>query len=143
MDESIATRLAKKMLGRVSTRVYPEKCHVSLSWLEHRLIIGKCEITGINFKYGGPRERYSPSIDRVDSSLGYTNENCRLVVLQYNLAKNIWTNQDVIQFAKDVLKNEKVTAIAAVADLKSALAALGAGKKFDEYWANVEDWLNG
>lgn len=27
--------------------------------------------------------------------------------------------------------------------LRLALSNLGAGKRFDEYWANVEDWLNG
>lgn len=143
MDESLITKTAKSLLRRTEARGHIG-CNLTLSWVIDRLKRGKCEITGIDFVLNDTSwEKYGPSIDRIDSSLGYFEENCRMVVLQYNLAKNAWTNQDVIQFAKDVVKNEKVTAIAALADLQSSLVALGAGNRFDEYWANVEEWING
>lgn len=47
---------------------------------------------------------------------------------------------------KDVIEREQRHLDLArkhLSGLRLALSNLGAGKRFDEYWANVEDWLNG
>lgn len=55
----------------------------------------KCSLTGIEFDFTMPDESwknnpYSPSIDRIDSSKGYSLENIRLVLTCVNLALNEW-----------------------------------------------------
>lgn len=58
---------------------------------------GRCEITGIPFSFeivnGTKRPPYMPSIDRIDSSLGYSYGNCRIVCLCVNLALNKWGDE--------------------------------------------------
>ncbi len=59
---------------------------------------GRCEVTGIPFAYdrGDAKKRpWSPSIDRIDSRLGYSADNCRLVCTAVNIAMNEW-GEDVI-----------------------------------------------
>lgn len=47
-----------------------------------------CALTGIKFD---PYERaFTPSIDRIDSSRGYTQDNVRVVCLAINYAINEW-----------------------------------------------------
>jgi len=48
------------------------------------------------------RHMYSPSIDRVDSSKGYTKDNIQLVTYHYNLAKSVYTHEDLLQMLKDI-----------------------------------------
>lgn len=43
---------------------------------------------------------WSPTIDRRDPTVGYTVENCRLVVWAYNAAKNSWSDEVVLQLAE-------------------------------------------
>lgn len=68
-------------------------------WIRERLESGKCELTGIEFDLNTKRP-FSPSVDRTDSTKGYTPDNCRMVVLCYNLAKNEATDDDVLEMAK-------------------------------------------
>lgn len=59
-------------------------------WVEERLSSG-CAITGLPFSFSfGGRGAYSPSVDRIDSSLGYTSSNCRLVLWSVNSALGTW-----------------------------------------------------
>lgn len=61
---------------------------------------GKCALTGIRFEFTalpGARIRpWIPSIDRIDSRLPYTKENCRLICASVNTALN--------QFGEGVLR---------------------------------------
>lgn len=41
------------------------------------------------------RRPLAPSIDRIDSSLGYTRQNCRIVCAAVNYAMNVW-GEDVL-----------------------------------------------
>lgn len=60
-------------------------------WLRSK---GRCELTGIRldlFRASAWRRRpYAPSIDRIDSNMGYTKDNCRIVCVAINLALNEW-----------------------------------------------------
>jgi hypothetical protein len=47
---------------------------------------------------------FRPSIDRVSLSEGYTSKNIRIVWLMENLCKNVFTDQQVIEFCKRKLK---------------------------------------
>lgn len=63
---------------------------------------GRCEATNIEFVLQIPDVKnkhhpYSPSIDRIDSNLGYTPENCQIVVYAFNSIKNQW-DMDIIRY---------------------------------------------
>ena len=58
---------------------------------------GKCQITGIEFSdelIGNAKSRpWAPSIDRIDSSKGYTLDNIRLVCVSVNFALGAWGDE--------------------------------------------------
>lgn len=53
----------------------------------------------------GARVPNQASIDRIDSSLGYVRGNIEFVCLMANMAKNVWTRKDVLDFCKRVSEN--------------------------------------
>lgn len=63
--------------------------------LAGRIAVGRCELTGIPLRMQGPdilnqRRPDALSIDRIDSSKGYTIGNVRIVCLAINLALGNW-----------------------------------------------------
>lgn len=97
--------------GRAKTLWSHAKYRAKRKGLEHTLdeqaIIdvlekGRCEATNIEFVFQIPDVKnkhhpYSPSIDRIDSNLGYTPENCQIVVYAFNSIKNQW-DMDIIHY---------------------------------------------
>lgn len=91
-DELRAYRAAKSRRART---------HFDLSLAEFRLMVaaanGRCEMTNITFSddvASGLRIRpFRMSVDRIDSALGYTLENCQLVCSIFNVAKNAASEQ--------------------------------------------------
>ncbi len=69
----------------------------------------KCAVTQIAFDYskidGMKCNPYAPSIDRIDSNVGYLMSNVRLVIWQYNLMKGELSDKDVYCICKEVIKN--------------------------------------
>lgn len=61
---------------------------ITTAWVESELRRGTCAATGLPLVHRHPMLR--PSIDRVDSSLGYVEENCRVVCHLANLGKAEW-----------------------------------------------------
>lgn len=55
---------------------------------------GKCAVSGIPFDFDPPRNGFrrpfAPSLDRINSDLGYTKDNCRLVCVAVNYAMADW-----------------------------------------------------
>lgn len=47
-----------------------------------------------------------PSIDRINNDKGYTLDNIQLVCIQYNLAKNRFTDEDTLEMAKALVENK-------------------------------------
>jgi len=74
---------------------------ISLEWVESKLALGKCEVTNLSYelKLEG-RGPWHPSIDRTDSSKGYTPDNCKLVCWLYNSAKSEFNHTDVMILVK-------------------------------------------
>lgn len=50
---------------------------------------------------------WSPSIDRIDSSKGYTPENCQMVVWIYNRCKNNSTDENVLLMAAALVRRKE------------------------------------
>lgn len=54
---------------------------------------GHCSVTNVIFDFtdsDGEKRPWYPSLDRIDSSKGYTRDNCRIVCVAANLAMNSW-----------------------------------------------------
>ena len=74
-------------------------------WLKEKLERGRCEATGIKFDttkapFMNP---FYPTIDRVDSSKGYTPENCRIVLWVVNAGLGHYTEKDLYTICKAYL----------------------------------------
>jgi hypothetical protein len=81
--------------------------NLTIEWLIEKLKDGKCEATGIPFKLkpnNTTSNPYYPSIDRIDSSKGYTKDNCQLVITAFNNLKSDNDMELVLQFAKNFTK---------------------------------------
>ncbi len=73
---------------------------------------GKCPLTGwlLRLKtHTNPSDRtnkYQASLDRIDSSKGYIKGNVRFIAVIANYAKNLFTDDDVIEFCEAVVKHK-------------------------------------
>jgi len=85
---------------------------ITREWVEERLMEGTCEVTGIPFDMtvgsgSGNGNPFSPSIDKIDSSKGYTPENTQMVIWLYNTAKHVSTHEHVMRMAKALVLPEE------------------------------------
>lgn len=77
-----------------------QKYDITLDWLEERLALGVCQVTGFPFDFETPRSPYSPSIDKIDPEKGYTQDNGQVVIWMYNTAKGSWSHEDVMKMVR-------------------------------------------
>lgn len=82
---------AKRLTICARARAKKKGIEFSLSegWALEKLKAAACEVTGLQFVYvrGAKRKHpHSPSIDRIDNSIGYTDENCRMIAWALNAA---------------------------------------------------------
>ena len=80
--------------------------NLTKEWRADKLSTGKCERTGMPFVYEF-NSPYIPSVDRIDSSKGYIEDNCQMVISAYNKAKNVWSDEFMLEMAKALLKESK------------------------------------
>jgi len=71
---------------------------------------GFCALTGIRFNLKNGKTWDSPSIDRIDSSKGYTKDNVRVVLYCVNVMANVWGSEKILQIAAAITKRRKVKA---------------------------------
>lgn len=69
---------------------------------------GKCTVTGLEFdlrkaKVFNQRRPFFPSLDRLDSSIGYTYDNCRFVCIAVNYAMNQWGENVFLKICEAVI----------------------------------------
>lgn len=60
---------------------------------------GVCSRTGVPFVLGERLHPNTPSLDQIEPGAGYTEENTQVVTHQYNCAKQQGTDEDVLNFA--------------------------------------------
>ena len=79
-------RLVQKSRSRARESGIPND--LTMEWARKRWT-GRCEITGAEFKYtrNGKQNAFSPSLDKIDPSKGYTQENCRFILCALNRFK--------------------------------------------------------
>lgn len=61
-----------------------------------------CQISGIPFEKTKGRSPFAPSLDRIDSSVGYQKGNVRLVCHVANVSMNTWGIEPVLTLAKAI-----------------------------------------
>jgi len=86
-------------------------------WVAARVASGVCELTGLQFELEQRQTAwtynpFSPSVDRISSELGYSPDNCRVVLTAVNLALNQWGLDVLIRIAKALLHKEFVSTFA-------------------------------
>lgn len=86
-------------------KVYGMEFELSSEWGEERFHLGS-SLSGLPFGDGA----YAPSIDRIDSGLGYTKENSRMVLLAENLFKNAWEDSVILDIARAMVARSAVVA---------------------------------
>lgn len=67
---------------------------------------GKCALTGIDmtYKFYEGRVNTNLSVDRIDSSKGYTKENVQLVTMAANQMKNDLTTEELLDLCSRIIK---------------------------------------
>lgn len=71
------------------------------AWIAQWQHVTHCPVSGLPFKFGAATNNavdpLTPSLDRLDPTLGYTPDNTRVVCAFVNFAKNAWS-QEVFEF---------------------------------------------
>ncbi|MBM32393.1 MAG: hypothetical protein CL764_06010 [Chloroflexi bacterium] len=84
--------------------------NITKDWIRNELEKGECAVTKIpnDMRKGLRKPRYvfpfTPSIDRIDSSGGYTTDNTRIVCFIHNWGRQDTPDKDLIYFAKSLIK---------------------------------------
>lgn len=87
-------------------------CDLNAAWARS-VWTGKCEITGIAFdtNYGARTKNapipFSPSVDRIDPTKGYTTDNVRWVLFGVNALKGMGSDDDMMMIAEAIVKAAK------------------------------------
>lgn len=108
--EGRAAELVRRAKERASR--FNLEFDIDQPWVFDRLVVidFKCEVTGIPLSRGrkgsgvGFANRYAASLDRVDSSDGYTKNNVRIVCNRINTALGNLTDDQFEEFAMGFLK---------------------------------------
>lgn len=94
---------------RRAARHKDKECTLSLLDLKHlwESQNGICPFTGWNLDLPTQSKKYklsikTASLDRINNSKGYHIDNVRFVSVIYNLARNIFSDEDVADFAKAI-----------------------------------------
>jgi hypothetical protein len=102
----------------VAARARAEKKGLSFNltddWIANKIASGVCEITGIAFDYRRPtrgwrKNPFTPSVDRISSDLGYTKDNCRLVLTAVNIALGQWGDEVFAVIARAYVARNRTT----------------------------------
>jgi hypothetical protein len=102
-------------IAKRRSRKYNRDFDLTLEFLEELWIKqnGKCAATGLilDTKYLQTKKQkknknpYQASLDRIDNSKGYTKDNIRFVCYMFNIARNDFTDEQVLDFCKKVMNN--------------------------------------
>lgn len=88
-------------------------CTLSRARVARALQTGVCEMSGLAFVLspgvGTARHPRSPSLDRVNPSLGYTDDNVRVVCWQVNLARNEYGDEALYEMVEALHKMRTIS----------------------------------
>lgn len=118
---------AKKLISQARFRAKKKGLPFDLdvAAMEQRLATGRCQLTGIKFNLEGGRTWDSPSLDRVNSKLGYVMGNVRWVLDCVNVMANTWGSEKILEIAASIQAKTLISTRSAdfQSSLESALKA--------------------
>ena len=76
---------------------------LTVEWITSRWT-GRCEYCDVQFDVLG-HKAFAPSIDRVDPTRGYTQDNCRLVIWAVNMLKSQFSDDEVALIARAIVNH--------------------------------------
>jgi hypothetical protein len=95
--EKRAMCLIAKARIRARNKNIPFDLDKHIDEIQSRIDAGKCEVIGIDFNLENGKASFdSPSIDRIDSSKGYTIDNIRIVCWLFNTCCHDW-GEDILK----------------------------------------------
>ncbi len=98
-----ANMLLRKLRRRCTEKGFDQPS-IPVEWLVSRLERGTCELSGVPFKRkAGTRSPFSASVDRINCALGYTPENCRVILWALNAAFAEWGEDAFAEIAQQWL----------------------------------------
>ncbi len=78
---------------------------LTIQWAR-TIYTGRCSLTGLEFKiYTGSQGSFSPSLDRIDPALGYTQRNCRFILAALNLMKLNGRDEEMLLIARALVSS--------------------------------------
>lgn len=113
-NRKIPERKAQMMLTWIRSRAKRKNLDFDIDkeFILRKLEKGVCEVTGLRLdledegRNGARINPYGPSIDRIDPEQGYIKSNCRMVVWIYNVAKQDFSDDDVMVLATALVSSK-------------------------------------
>ncbi len=110
--EIVLRKVLNRARGRARVRTLDfdvDMAHLLSLWREQK---GRCAVSGLSFTEEWKGESFvktpfGPSLDRIDSSKGYMQENVRLVCMAANFALNQWGDDILRRLAHGVVDTER------------------------------------
>lgn len=110
---SSKSRFRARHLIKKAKHRNPENFNLSVEFIEQKIEFGHCEVTGLPFVMEATETKiphpFTPSLDRIDSSKHYTEDNVQVVCWIYNRAKGIDSPESVLLMADALVKIQKET----------------------------------
>ncbi len=111
-NENINNRLSRLLkAAHKRSKIKKISSDIDIEWLleKYNEQNGKCLLTGIEFDLTHSNKKYhrnpfSPSLDRIDNSKGYTKSNTRLVCVWINIAIGEYGEENFLIMIKELLK---------------------------------------
>lgn len=101
--------------ARTRAKVDSIPFNLTKEWIQEKLETNKCEATGLAFVikeqqdlYEAESNPYAPSIDKIDPSLGYTTENCQMVIIAYNKFKSDYKESEIRLIARSIVEYDMI-----------------------------------
>ena len=81
---------------------------LTIEWI-HEQLQQVCPKTGFTYTFNNvgrnfkTRHPHSPSVDKIDPNAGYTKENCQVVCWWYNVTKQQFSGEEVLELCKAIV----------------------------------------
>lgn len=102
---------------------------------------GVCELTGIPLNFDNGKTWDSPSLDRIDSGLGYTQRNVRVVLYCLNVMANVWGENKIIEIADAIMEARREKSLSLQTRLESSLRSQIDTDVSPEYVLTWKSWV--
>jgi len=88
-------------------RIYGKEINITYQDILELLSFKECKVTGIPLVINRDKPNpFSPSVDRIDNKKGYIKSNIQITCYIYNMCKNLFKDEDVVDFVTKFYNNK-------------------------------------